>query len=222
MRFVFALCLALIPAMPAGAETLTGRARVVDGDTLELNGERLRLMGIDAPEKRQTCERDDGRTWKCGKWVSKELADLLAASTIKCSGDQRDDYDRLLVKCYLEKTDLSALLVSRGMALAYREYSIDYVNDEKGASFQGIGIWSGSFQRPKSFRDANKLDREAASQIEASAPCPIKGNISESEKIFHVPGQRDYAATLINEANGERWFCSEAEAIAAGWRRARR
>ena len=105
-------------------------------------------------------------------------------------------------------------IVAEGWAEAYRRYSMDYDLTEKGAQVRGVGIWAGQMQSPSAFR------AEQRSQT-PSGNCIIKGNISGSGQIYHMPHNRDYAATRINESRGERWFCTEAEARAAGWRAAR-
>ena len=96
---------------------------------------------------------------------------------------------------------------------------MDYDLSEKTAQVLGLGLWAGSMQEPSAYRADQ---RAPLPDIEApDASCIIKGNISGSGRIYHMPYNRDYANTRINEASGERWFCSEAEARAAGWRAAR-
>jgi endonuclease YncB( thermonuclease family) len=220
MRFTLVLCLALLPALSAGAETLTGRARVVDGDTLAIAGDTVRLFGIDAPEHGQVCEKADGSGWACGSWASKELARRVRGVTLSCAGGERDRYGRLVATCTAAGADIAEGLVRDGVAFAYLKYSRRYLAVEKQAAVAGAGLWQGRAERPEDFR-------AAAAALQASAGtgaegCAIKGNISASGHIYHLPGQEDYDATRISAAKGERWFCSESEAQAAGWRRARR
>ena len=133
-------------------------------------------------------------------------------------------------------------MVAEGLAVAYRQYSIDYVPQEGQAAASKRGIWKGEFIFPWDWRRANEnheyrvlprsfksapsnsgSSNSAQSSSAASGQCLIKGNISQSgERIYHVPGGDFYGRTVINVAKGERWFCSEAEARAAGWRRSRR
>jgi endonuclease YncB( thermonuclease family) len=221
MRYALALCLAQLPALPAGAEMLTGRARAVDGDTLEIAGDTVRLAGIDAPEHGQVCERADGSAWDCGGWAAKELARRVLGVTLSCDGAGRDRYGRLLAICAADGADLADGLVRDGAAFAYLKYSRRYLAAEKQAAVAGVGLWQGRSARPEDYR------AEVAAVAQASAAagpegCAIKGNISASGHIYHLPGQADYDATRISAGKGERWFCSEAEAQAAGWRRARR
>ncbi len=215
-------------ASPIHAETLSGHARVVDGDTLAVSGQRVRLNGIDAPETRQTCARD-GRQWACGKASTQAMRTLVGQNPVRCEISGRDRYGRAIGTCFVNGRDLQQELVRQGLALAYRKYSTLYVPDEDEAREAERGLWSGSFvepwrwrrqQRSRSNSTQHRQSRTAPSQ--GAGKCRIKGNISKSGRIYHVPGARHYDITRINEARGERWFCNEAEARAAGWRPAGR
>ena len=215
-------------ALPAQTETLTGKARVIDGDTLAVAGERFRLNGVDAPETRQTCTRD-GRPWACGKAATQAMRELVGRNPVRCEVSGRDKYGRAIATCFTDGRDLQQQLVRQGLALAYRKYSTRYVPDENAARAEGRGLWSGEFTAPWDWRKQNrnrqaKIHRRqgANPSSRAGSSCRIKGNISSSGRIYHVPGGYYYDRTRINTTNGERWFCSEAEARAAGWRRARR
>ena len=222
-----AFALSLAPAGPAHAETLSGQARVIDGDTLAISGQRVRLHGIDAPETRQNCTRD-GRKWACGKASTRAMRLLLGRSPVRCEVRDRDRYGRAVATCFAGGRDLQRELVRQGLALAYRRYSTGYVPDEDAARAEGRGLWSGAFVEPWKWRREAKARRRAASPrpqrqaIPGTGSCAIKGNISRNDRIYHVPGAEHYDRTRIDTSKGERWFCSEAEARAAGWRRARR
>ncbi len=113
---------------------------------------------------------------------------------------------------------MNAAMVEIGAAQAFRRYAADYVTLEERAAEARRGIWQGEHSSPSDYRR-----RTTHRPIQTAATgCQIKGNISNSGKIYHMPGQRDYAGTHISAAKGERWFCSEEEAVASGWRRARR
>ncbi len=123
-------------------------------------------------------------------------------------------------------------MVSQGWALAYRRYSLDYVDQEADAQAVRRGIWAGEFVPPWEWRRGKRLETTAPEActacdlrhkrlFERSEKCAIKGNINaKGERIYHTPGQQAYNVTRINPARGESWFCSEAEAMAAGWRKA--
>ncbi len=211
LRSVFIL---LVLASPAAAVTVAGQARVVDGDTLVIAGEKLRLHGIDAPELDQPCALN-GAVWACGDWARDELAARVRGREVTCEAQARDRYKRLLVTCRVGQTDLAQSLVRDGVAFAYRRYSTAYVPDEAEARRAGRGLWAGEVALPESFRHPEPDQQMAGG-------CAIKGNISDGGHIYHRPGQHDYDAVRIDERRGERWFCSEAEARAAGWRAARR
>ncbi|SOC10587.1 thermonuclease family protein [Rhodobacter maris] len=203
-------------ACPAAAGEVEGRARVIDGDTLAIGAEKVRLQGIDAPEHDQTCEDALGRAWPCGAAATKRLETLVGQGEILCEGKERDRYHRLLGTCRAGGQVINAVLVSEGLAEAYRRYALTYVQQEEAARAARRGIWRGAHLAPEAFRHG------AAHRPERVSGCLIKGNISKNGKIFHVFGAPDYQRTQIDTRKGERWFCSEAEARAAGWRPARR
>ena len=210
----------------AHAETLSGPARVIDGDTLAVSGEHIRFDGIDAPETRQTCSRD-GRKWPCGRQATQAMRNLIGRNTVTCQVSRRDRYGRAIGACFAAGRDLQQQLVRQGLALAYRRYSTRYVPEEEAARKEGIGLWSGSFVEPWRWRKQTREERHTVRRRGAPAPsnsasCRIKGNISASGRIYHVPGGAYYQQTRIDTTRGERWFCSEAEARAAGWRRSRK
>jgi endonuclease YncB( thermonuclease family) len=135
---VVTLCFASL-SFAASAETLSGPARVIDGDTIELAGERIRFHGIDTPEARQLCEAD-GEQYRCGDKATAYLVSLTLGSQVSCDGAKRDRYKRLIAVCYVEGNDLNAALVRAGWAVAYRRYSMDYVGEEEAAISEGIGL----------------------------------------------------------------------------------
>jgi len=228
-----------VPAMPEpgaplsvgeAAEMLAGRASVIDGDTMELHGTRIRLFGVDAPEAAQTCTHDDGSEWRCGREAALKLADRLKQATVACARRDTDRYGRMVATCEAQGSDVGAWLVREGWATAYREFSMDYVKDEESARRDKRGIWNGRFVDPAEYRAGKRPSRSvtvarAERNMAQQSPrpgCTIKGNINaKDERIYHLPGTEHYAVTSITTSRGERWFCSELEAAAAGWRAAR-
>ena len=202
-------------AMPAVAADVSGKARVLDGDTIVINSVTVRLHGIDAPENGQDCKRSNGKPYNCGSAAENHLKTLLS-NTVRCTGEQFDNYGRLIGVCQSNGHNVNQKMVSAGWALAYRKFSTDYVSDEDTAQSAKHGMWSGSFTAPWDYRSKRWED---ATQAAPDDQCPIKGNINrKGVKIYHAPWSRSYQRTRINTAKGERWFCSEAEALAAGWR----
>ena len=132
-------------------QSSTGRVSVIDGDTLELHGQRLRLAAIDAPESRQTCEHD-GRSWPCGRRAAFALADLIGTRPVTCRWRSLDRYRRGVARCTVGTTDLGGWMVENGWALAFRRYGLDYVGEEAAARRARRGLWAGSFVPPWDFR----------------------------------------------------------------------
>ncbi len=144
--------------LPAMAEDLIGRATIIDGDTLDIAGARIRLNGIDAPEKAQLCE-SGAAAWACGANATRALASATQGGEVTCRGDRRDRYGRLLAVCYVKGIDLNAQMVRDGWALAYRRYSLDYVGEEAEARAAGRGMWRGQFIEPWEWRSAQRPQR---------------------------------------------------------------
>ena len=204
----------------AGA-TLSGSARVIDGDTLEVRGTRIRLHGIDAPESAQGC-RAGGRRWPCGREATRALSRRIGGRTVACEERDRDRYGRTVAVCRIGGEDVNAWMVAAGWAFAYRRYSRSYVAAETAAKGARRGVWRGEVVAPWEWRKGKRL-AGAARAAEGNGRCTIKGNIGKGgRRIYHVPGGRYYAKTRIDTSRGERWFCTEAEARAAGWRKSRR
>lgn len=129
---------------------MTGAARVIDGDTLEIEGQRIRLLGIDAPERSQLCRRA-GADWPCGIAASSALSTLIAKGGVTCDMDGRDKYGRALGQCRANDVDLNARMVESGLALG----TGGYFREEWSARQARKGMWSGSFERPSDWRAKN-------------------------------------------------------------------
>jgi endonuclease YncB( thermonuclease family) len=215
---VLCCAVALATASPLWSADIAGPIRVVDGDTLVVQDMRIRLHGIDAPEREQTCTSPEGTVWACGSWVTEQVRARYERRVARCEALELDRYGRTVARCRVEGEDMARALVQEGWAFAYRRYSLDYDLDEKRAAVRGAGLHGSEVQAPAAYR----AERSSTRSVPAEA-CRIKGNISsKGTRIYHVPGQRDYEGTRISASRGERWFCSRAEAEAAGWRAARR
>ena len=222
LRICSIFVLLLLTALPLRAE-VAGKVRVTDGDSIYVGGVEVRLYGIDAPERDQTCETPEGATWDCGAHVRQVLIDRYQGRMARCTVEGLDRYGRTLGVCEVGGVNINRELVADGWAFAFRRYSMMFDLDEKGAVVNGRGLHGQRIETPSAFRAARRAAAQAAPVAAPQSGCAIKGNISaKGTRIFHVPGQKDYAATRINTAKGERWFCSAAEAEAAGWRAARR
>jgi endonuclease YncB( thermonuclease family) len=218
----------LLLAAATPMQPIYGVARANDGDSLTIGSTRIRLFGIDAPELGQSCKRA-GVAWSCGEEAADRLSRLVTGREIRCNPVSTDQYDRLVARCSVVGTDVNRTMVASGFAVAFRKYSTDYVSAEESAKLAKRGIWSGTFDMPQDVRAAQR-DEPKAPTRRASAggaprpvknerrvgPCVIKGNHSRRGTwIYHLPGMPYYAQT-----RAEQMFCTEAEAQAAGYRRA--
>lgn len=129
-------------------DRISGAGKPIDGDSLRVGQNEVRLKGIDAPEGRQTCQRD-GRSWPCGEESRRELVRLIGSDIVECTVSERDRFNRYLSRCRAGGRDLNAGMVSSGFAFAYG----GYVREEGDAKARKRGLWSGEFQRPREWRD---------------------------------------------------------------------
>ena len=212
---------ALVPSSPpadarpaADATLLSGRATVIDGDTLDIAGERVRLEGIDAPEAGQTCGGGWFGTWKCGSQATEQLRWLVGGRRVECESASRDKYGRVLGWCRADGRDINDEMVRTGFAWAFVKYSTRYQAVEAEARKAKAGIWKGEAQAPWVYRE----QRWDVAETAAPDGCAIKGNVTENGHIYHMPWSPWYAKVKIEPAKGERWFCTEADAAKAGFR----
>ena len=199
-----------------GRSELAGTASVIDGDTIDIDGKRVRLEGIDAPETAQVCRRANGGEWYCGRAAADALAQLVGTRRVTCRDEGTDKYDRVLGVCSVAGVDINAELVRRGYAWAFVKYSERYVKEEAEAKAAAAGIWQGEAEPAWIYRQ----NRWKVAEGDAPQGCAIKGNITENGQIYHMPWSPWYGRVKVDPERGERWFCSEAEAQNAGWRSA--
>lgn len=148
------LAFGVLLAFPAfSGEPLAGRASVIDGDTIEIHGTRIRLEGIDAPEGRQMCtSKETGEVVRCGQKSALFLADLLAEHAVTCSEAGKDRYGRMLAHCAVDGQDVGAAMVCAGWALAFVRYSREYLPQEEEARAASAGMWASEFVAPWDWR----------------------------------------------------------------------
>ena len=224
LTFVIA---ALLATASDGLEPVFGVARAGDGDSLTIGEVRVRLFGIDAPELSQTCQKS-GQAWACGRAAADRLSNLVSGREVRCLPTGLDVHGRVVARCSAGGIDLNRTMVATGYAVAFRRYSMDYVSAEQSAKLGKKGLWAGTFEMPSDVRGGQGIGRSAWSpapprphepQTAFSGPssCNIKGNHSRrGDFIYHLPGMPYYGQT-----RAEAMFCSEAEAKAAGYRKAR-
>ena len=129
--------------------------RVVDGDTIHLNGEKIRFTGIDTPELKQSCLKE-GVIDPCGVTAKQILIDKIGKNNVECISEGKDQYKRTLAECFVKNESLSSYLVRSGYAFAYRRYSKKFVLDEDYARINKIGMWSMGFDYPWDYRKSKK------------------------------------------------------------------
>lgn len=230
----------LIPAVhSAAAQQITGPATAIDGDSLDMTGTRIRLFGIDAPEGKQSCERE-GTNWECGKQAADALRTAIASRSLSCLVRDQDVYGRMVSTCTVQRADIAYEMLESGLAVALPNADPAYHDAEARARSRRAGIWAGSFQTPAEWRAANPREgrmtpagrndrpqpgasrglasKSPARTYQSNGICLIKGNLSRrmGEAIYYLPGMKYYA-----ETRAEARFCTEAAALAAGFRRSR-
>jgi endonuclease YncB( thermonuclease family) len=146
----------LLLASAASAQMITGTAAVIDGDTIEVHGERIRLYGVDAVEGRQSSRLPDGKTWLCGADAAMALADRIGRNPVTCNQRDIDRYGRIVAVCWQGNMDLGEWLVVQGWAMAYRQYSTSYVSAESAARTARRGLWASDFAPPWEWRKSRR------------------------------------------------------------------
>lgn len=147
--------LSFLLTSPVHADPITGVPRIVDGDSLVIKGVKIRLHGIDAPERNQICGTEPNR-WDCGRQSTRALSQMIDRAPVTCHERDVDRYGRIVAACKVGGVLLNAKMVAEGWAVAYRQYSMDYVGEEDQARESGRGIWSGEFVRPEDWRRSRR------------------------------------------------------------------
>ena len=142
---------------------ISGIAKVIDGDTIKIEKNKIRLFGIDAPEKKQQCQKPWltiffltlNKNYKCGEISTNRLKIKINNKFIICKSSSKDRYNRFIAECFKDKTNINRWMVLNGYAVAYKRYSKDYVRDEEFANENKLGLWEGSFIMPEKWRKLN-------------------------------------------------------------------
>ena len=137
------------------AGEISGFALVTDGDTIKILNNKIRLHGIDAPEKNQKCTKN-AKEYNCGLVASEALIKKISKNVVKCTTQKnKDRYNRFIGVCFDDQENLNKWMVRNGYAIAYRRYSKDYILDEEFAKTNKLGLWSGTFLKPEKWRKLN-------------------------------------------------------------------
>jgi endonuclease YncB( thermonuclease family) len=201
-----------LPIVGAG-QTLQGAAYAEGGEILRVADTLVRLSGIEAPEPGQLCTRG-GRSWRCGAAAESALGRLVNGRRVRCSVSGGDAAGRPLARCTVRGRDVGAQLVRNGHVFAESGLLPRYAGEERAARADKTGLWSGEAERPAEWRA--KVWDEAKRQ--SPDGCPIKGDVTRSVRVYVMPWSPDYARVRVQTARGDRWFCSEQEALAAGFK----
>jgi endonuclease YncB( thermonuclease family) len=205
-----------LPLIGSGTP-LKGRGYAVGPDTLRVGGTSVKLAGIEAPESEQRCGRG-GNKWRCGAVAETVLSRLVNGRTVSCALSGTDAAGRALGQCSVGQKDVGAELVRQGYVFADGTFLGRYTGEEYEARAAKAGLWAGDVERPAAYRA--KVWEEAKRR--APDGCPIKGQVSGASRIYVLPWSTDYDRARVQKTRGERWFCSEQEAEAAGFKAAQR
>ena len=153
MRLQISLLAVFVAACTAPTPDVMGRASVIDGDTLEIHGQRIRLWGVDAPEGRQSCTDAQGAAYACGRSATRELDLHLQNKVVACVRQDTDRYGRMVARCQAGGEDVGTWLIRHGHAVRYARYAGDaYVREEAVARREGLGLWAGDFTESETWR----------------------------------------------------------------------
>ena len=192
-----------------------GRAQAITGDVLRVNATVVKLNGIEAPEQDQLCGgQNKERRWRCGAAAQTALQEALRGKTVRCETAGKSEHGETLGTCTIDGKDVAADLTARGHVFAESGLFSAYGRHEQDARNAKLGIWRGTSERPSEYRA--RLWETA----KKTAPdgCPIKGHVSAGERVYVVPWSPTYGRVKVQADRGGRWFCSEQEAQAAGWK----
>jgi endonuclease YncB( thermonuclease family) len=137
------------------AQSISGKAKVIDGDTIHIGKNKIRLHGIDAPESNQNCLYNN-QEWECGRESTSALKKFINNQLVDCKINNIDRYNRYVAICFANEINLNKKMVKKGWATAYKYYSLDFVLEEEKARLNKEGIWRGKFEDPYEFRKNNK------------------------------------------------------------------
>lgn len=196
-------------------QDLKGRGAALTGDLIKISGTTVKLSGIEAPERDQRCNGPNNSSWRCGQASRDALSRAIRVQPLICKQGATDEGGYRLATCTAGGKDVAEQMVRGGHVFASTGFFATYGSAESDARSQRAGLWQDEHvQRPSEYR-ARRW--EEAKQT-APEGCPIKGSISRGSRTYVLPWSSTYEKVRVRESRGERWFCSEQEARAAGWR----
>lgn len=210
--------LASLPSLPRlgilSTPEISGRAMAVSGDTLRLDGKLIGLAGIEAPDLAQVCTRAGKQRWRCGVAATEALSQKIRREVVTCAPTGREDRGRQMARCRVGEEDIAATLVKAGWVFAESGFLSAYGRTESEAKTKKVGLWAGEAERPDAWR--TRLFADAKKK--APNNCPVKGIKASTGPRYVMPWESDYDRLRVRVSRGERWFCSEDEARAAGFK----
>jgi endonuclease YncB( thermonuclease family) len=216
------IALPKMPGMPSlpglslgGGTVVEGTVSVEAAELLRVGSVLVRLEGVESPDLAQRCQRRGSRSaWPCGEAAEDATQRLVRGKRVRCETGAADAKGVASGRCKAGEIDIAAALVRGGHVFAASGLMAPYSGEEQHAREAKAGLWAGEEpERPEAWRQ--RLWGEAS----AKAPdgCPIKGEIRGGKRLYVLPWQARYPRARIDTRRGERWFCSEADAVAAGW-----
>ena len=214
LRVLLCSCILALGSQSAIATgAISGQAAVIDGDTIEIGDHQVRLLGIDAPEAAQEHKLDTGGTDFLGRGAAMMLRSLITVNEIRCDlSPEKDSRGLPLGTCFSGKTNLAAEMVASGMARATP--NSPYAEAEKQAKSAKKGFWRDRSEAPWAFRERRL---SAAAPKNSPGGCVFKAVSDGARKTLITPWSPWYNDVQVNLARGDRWFCSEAQAVSQGW-----
>jgi endonuclease YncB( thermonuclease family) len=195
---------------------LIGRATAISGDLMRINGELVRLAGIETPGTNYPCVKANGRRWNCAASARTALEKIVRGKTISCNAKGTGDDGRTLAECDANGEDIASALVRGGHVFAAKGLFSSYSSVESEARSEKAGLWQSDPVRPDEWRT------QVWEEAKRAAPegCPIKGFTRASDRLYAMPWSQNYDGAKVRATKGDRWFCSEEEARAAGFKSA--
>lgn len=213
---VISLPEATVPTVSAPTDVVTGKAKALTGDIMMVGDTKIVLKGIEAPDIRQYCKTSSGRRWSCGRDALNALRRVTGYDTLECTVDGADKSGRKLADCVIGEKNIAAELVRQGHAFARGGFFTTYGKEEQEAREAKRGIWKGTAQARAEFR----TERWQKALRKSPDGCPIKGKsrARSRDNVYILPWSASYRNYKISKRRGDRWFCSEGEAVSAGWK----
>ncbi|NOT71433.1 MAG: thermonuclease family protein [Hyphomicrobium sp.] len=196
------------------SNALSGRATAIKGDLLRIDGQLVRLTGIEVPEAKQPCLKSNGRRWNCSAAARSALEKMVRGKSVACTRSGETDSGVVLAACSIDGTDVADALVRHGHVFAASGLLATYGSAESEAKETKLGIWQGETVRPSEWRDQIWQEAKRA----APEGCPIKGTVRATDRSYAMPWSNGYEGAKVRTVKGDRWFCSEDEARAAGFK----